>query len=404
MWSWSSAFTRWSAFYSKYWMAQVPLNLECADTNPVLVSFARWAISVLKTGVYPGRGFYSEELQRGSPGQYFADGYSMVFVATKTDHKEKRHQHLFVQNAQSLYVCDRCYAMQRGRLAYVDMSTNALHRRTVFGHLHYVRHTATRQLSPWTTIGDWCIELHRDDPQHILYQLGVASSLVASIFKLMLHEGMFGTGPYAERVETLFNDFRNSPEARRDGNLPAPFTMRKLGLHVESREPMISGTYKHGQIRLFLHYAARRFAREVDPYSPLEQQLALTCIRSLSNFVKLLDASPCMLSEQQREAALKLGIEFRNSFSILYQRSALVDDALWKCTPKFHEFDHLIERLRVERFNPLFQWACWAEETFMGITGRIRRASHASYAGLESSFLRYILWLHAEHIVPSGRG
>ncbi len=66
-------------------------------------------------------------------------------------------------------------------------------------------------------------------------------------------------------------------------------------------------------------------------------------------------------------------------------------------TPKAHQFDHTITHLSCCAYNPLFQFACWGEETFMGVTAPLARSVTATDRGLERALERYALWLHAEY-------
>ncbi len=294
-------------------------------------------------------------------------------------------------------MCETCYARKRGPLLYENMSDDAPHRATAFDDEHYQKHTSIESMTPWVGFEDWSIITHRHDAQHVLYQLGVCSSLTASAFRHMLLGGRFGAGTLEENIEALYIDFRNSPEAKRDSHLPAKFTKRKLGL--DGASPMISGTYKHAQVRTMFHYCARTFSSFVGDSHSQDLLVAKTCLQALSRFILLLDGWPCMLTDEQRIRALTLGKTFRNACSILLALSKAQANGIWKCTPKFHQLDHIIQSLHVERFNPFAQWANWGEETLMGLTARIRRSTHAGHCGLRSSLERYVLWLHAEHVV-----
>ena len=160
---------------------------------------------------------------------------------------------------------------------------------------------------------------------------------------------------------------------------------------------MVSGTYKHGQVRTMFHYAAAEMGSFVDETYSVELQLAKTTMQSLSSMISLLDSWGAMLTEAQRDRVFKLGCVFRDTCSVLLATSKARGSQDWHCTPKFHQLDHLIELLKTERFNSLLQFANWTEEAMMGLVARIRRSNHAGHCGLTSSLRRYALWLHVEH-------
>ncbi len=301
----------------------------------------------------------------------------------------------FLRHNGAAYVCMSCMARTTGLLTYMDMSAQAPFRRTAVTHRTYLRNTEPTQLSPWSGVRDFVIELHRDCSQHILFQEGVASFVVGSTLKCLITEGHFGVGDVDTRIEAAYIAFQNSPVGRAESHKAAPWTQRKLGF-VEHRCPRVSASYKHGQIRAFLTFAALQANQAWSVNGSLRQELQCTCVSSLAAFVKLLDGCGCILSEAERQRAFEHGVRFRESYSILLFATLAAGDYLCGCTAKVHQLDHQISHLEFSCLNPLFQWACWGEATFMGVTAKTTKAVHPSLAGLKRALQRYILWLHCE--------
>ena len=220
--------------------------------------------------------------------------------------------------------------------------------------------------------------------------------MVGATLKTLILSGHFGPGDLLKRIEQAFECFMNSDERKRDTHLPAPWTVRRLRFY-QRRFPMVGATYKHGQVRAFLHVAAAQAQIALKPTSPNSFRLMVTCVSTLDAFVQLLDSRGAILNENDRSQAFELGRVFRNSYTALVCMSRLRNDYYWSMTGKAHQFDHVIDHLKISAFNPLYQFACWQEETFMGVTAQVTRRVTAMSVGLARALERYVVWLHAEY-------
>ncbi len=393
-WNWSSAVVKGSCRYSKFWFSHVPLHLYTKDTNHFMVAAARWVLRVLATGVTPRCGMYFEKIpDRHPPGVPFRPA---LFCGLKTDAKERRVQHMATKHNGARRCCQQCCAETRaGPLCYKDMSDDAPHRRTELSHRFHVRNTAPDKLTPWASFNDFVIEMHRDCSQHILYQEGVASFVVAGTLKVLLVAGWFGDGSLQDGLERAFVSFCNSPEGKKDSHRPAPFTFRRLRL-AANRFPRMAATYKHGQIRAFLWWASSQASAALGPASSQYFRTVVLCVCSLAAFVQFLDSRPVVLTTEDRSVAFQLGRAFRNAWTTLVETSRLNRDFTWGMTPKGHQFDHQISHLVFSNFNPLFQWSCWQEEGFMEAAASVTKKVSAMHVGLARALQRWIVWLHAE--------
>ena len=440
-WSFSSALVKLSARRCKFWVTHVPLHLYCRDTNYFLVAAFRWILSVLRKGVTPSVGFYQEKMEGPSRAQAGIVFTKALLAGVKTDAKEKRVQHqsairavtwlaarrwlpffdllcnysiascLWISRGRALRkqhdlrytrhngsreLCQKCCATTRGLLDYRDQSDTAHHRQTQLTHASYLHTTPRAQVSAWCSIPDYDIMLHRDCTQHILYEAGVASFVGGAVMKMLLLNGHFGLGDLDSRLERAFNIFMQGPEGKRDSHVPAPFTCRRLNLYAQ-RFPRFGSTYKHGQVRQFLFFTSRQAQLACTPASTVTFRFAVSCVTAFSSFIRFLDSRGAILNDVDRAAAFELGRAFRCAYTVLVRMSQQNNDCTWTMTPKAHQFDHTITHLSCCAYNPLFQFACWGEETFMGVTAPLARSVTATDRGLERALERYALWLHAEY-------
>ena len=290
-------------------------------------------------------------------------------------------------------VCEQCCARRSGLLSYKDQSDTAWHRHTELSHESYLRTNHSNDLSPWVTYPDFNIRFHRGCTQHILFQEGVASFV--AFLKLLVFQGRFGLGDLASRIEFAFLTFANSKYYFKDRHKPAAWTIRRLHMNANTF-PRVGALYKHGQVRAFLRFTAHEADLAVGNGAPESMQLASACVRSLDAFVQLLDSRPCVLSDHDRMTAFNLGRQFRNTYTVLLTMSEMTGDFVWGATPKCHQLDHCISHLSLSCMNSLYQWACWTEESFMGVSASTTRSVTAMDAGLISSLEKCVLWLHSD--------
>ena len=299
----------------------------------------------------------------------------------------------YVRNHGSTYLCEACMAKTTGPLIYTDFREAAPHRLTCIDHDTYLRTTARSEWSPWTQVADWNIFLQRDDPQHILFNAGVASDVVGSAIASLIHDGHWGAESTEVICEKLYKNFVESKYGALDAHFPKPFSARRLGLGGNCW-PRVAPGYKHGQVRAFLHWAPSLTAPHVESELGALRHL---CVASLSGWVELLDKADVVLTQRQQDAAMMLGRKFFDSFGVLHEHAKHADLWLWGVRPKFHQLDHTMRHVHQSKLNPLW-WSCWMEEDLMGRSAKITRRVHASFAGLKRALTRYKMFLHCEFI------
>ena len=392
VYSFSGALVKGTSLKTKYIIGQLPVWLQNSDSNAFIVFFICWLLKVLATGETPRRGYYRETLI--PPDEQPDEFHRALFVGLKTDAKEKVAQHRYQRNHNCRFICEECFATTTGILKFTDFTQRAPHRRTRCSHETYLETYSVEQRTPWCCYDQWRLELHRDDPQHILYNDGVASVVVGGAVRSMCLEGCFGPEPIENQIRAAYEHYLDSEQATWDSHMPKEWTVRRFKLGGNTY-PAVAGSYKHGHVRAFLHWCAHKTAQHV---STPGGRLRHLCVSSLSKFVLFLDKGEPMLKERDRQYAHFLGTSFLDAYSLLYAQNQVEDVWLWGARPKAHQLDHIIQHLKISRINPLWQWSCWQEEDLMGKSAKITKRVHPSIAGLYRALQRYIVHLHAEYV------
>jgi hypothetical protein len=298
-----------------------------------------------------------------------------------------------VRHYNARQICEHCFASTRGPLCYKDCRQNANHTLTPVSFQCYLRTTNEKDRSPWSFFEDFTLEASKDDPQHVLYNKGVASDCVAAVIKSLCEDGVYGTGDLVSRINEAYVDFMQDDDAKkRDSHTPKPFSIRRLAIS-DRRKPTVACGYKHGQIRTMLHWCAKKTSQYQD--TPLKQ-LRHRVVGNLSAFVHHLDSAGAMLTNDERDIALKYGVDFFDSFTLLHELDVAHTLNLWTMRPKVHQLFHILDHLKISNVNPLYQWACWSEEDYMGKQSKIVKACHPSISGLHRALQRYVLYLHSD--------
>ena len=151
------------------------------------------------------------------------------------------------------FLCEDCRAQTSGILNYKDFRASALHRKMKLSHWAYVRTTAPEDPTPWCQLPDFRKELSREDPQHLVYNGGVASDVSASVIKMVIDAGKFGPPPASAQIDAAYTAFVHD-NTNKDRHWPKPWNVNRIR-HRLTSHPTFALGYKHGQVRDFLHFA-----------------------------------------------------------------------------------------------------------------------------------------------------
>ena len=306
----------------------------------------------------------------------------------------------YTRHHNARFVCELCPAQTgfSSPCSYLDCRSDANYSKAPISTDLYISSTESDKRSPWLTIPDFSIEQQKDCLQHILYASGIGSDISAGTLKSLLLSGVYGDGELPDRITTLHEVYTDS-SFNTDGREARQFTIRRLGMTAKNKHPSWQAAYKHGHVKTFLHFAASESARR---QRDVLEQLILTCVSSLSGFVKFLEFCAPVLDEWEREHAVVLGQKFLDTYTILLRldfnrRGSLGYEALFKPRPKLHSLWHHVDCLRSSCINCIVMFSCWQEEDFMGKILRIARRVHMRRFAERCSF-RYLLLRHSNMI------
>ena len=163
---------------------------------------------------------------------------------------------LYQRHHHCRYLCEACFATTIGVLKYTDFRANAPYSLTSVSTECYLATTKVEHRTPWALLKDWSLPLSRDDPQHVLYNKGVASDLIAGCLKNLMADGRFGGRDQDEQSSEAYQDFMVDPSSKvHDPHTPKPFTVRRFGFNLNT--PTVACGYKHGQVRAMVHWLAK---------------------------------------------------------------------------------------------------------------------------------------------------
>lgn len=385
--SWRSAVTSGCVHDIKHLICGVPL--ACMRSKAVrkqvhndLAAYIAWSMQWGARGVGPDSGFAGEELPpsyQKLAGCRLAGPWTLQFSGWCGDTKARVECHGFCRNYSAMIICDECCAVhprhkdpQLRHLSYFNARSDAPWRATAISHNANV---LMGWNSAWRAVPLFTQRQIFWDVFHI-YHLGTARDVLASIIIDMDDEGLLGDAPTFEaRTSQLW---RNMAEWCRGEGIP--LKRGYLGKMRKSRQefPELPKKLKGMQIQAMTFYMAHLTRQLAD--GSRKRQLRATCLYGIAAFLNLLWSSlgrGKILTEAEAETAAFYGTLHVNAYLELAAISEAKQEHNYKVRPKVHYLCHIIDRLEVDRVNPL-SVATLIDEDFMGKLKQIGRMCHGS--------------------------
>lgn len=377
---------------SRFLLAAIPCDKQffTGSTNITLnrvFDFLVWSFEVLLTGMWPSRGFQVHGMplevgvQVSKIGCPLADGFYGICGGVKGDQKFHLEAFRWVRHAGCNNICRWCSASKLpGAFLWTNMSTKAAWK------------TSWNPLTP-------CGSLARlpglqatnifDDMFHLLWVQGVGNDLAGSALCILATHGVFsagsegfvGSAPRAEllncELQKAFCHFKQWCRHHKLQSSAPKFTSKTVHCGNAKEFPHVNG--KGADVRLvvlWLHsflsgsagFQGLACVKHQVWFADLE-----ACVHNFAAFVHGISTCGVLLTNQEA-ANLKLwGEGFVGLYLGLASWACAVKSCLFKVRPKLHLFCHLVQRIR--KLNPKMV-TCMADESFMGVAGKIARGTH----------------------------
>ena len=400
-WSWRSAVTSGNVHDVKHLICGVPMAKmrQKAVRKRVLrdiAAFVAWSMQWAGQGIGPESGFAGGPLPPSYgnlAGRRLAGPMTMQFSGWCGDTKARVECHEFSRNFAATVVCDECCAVHPRHkdpelrfLSYYNASADAPWRATAISHEANVR---AGWDSAWAAVPGFT---HRQifwDIFHV-FHLGTARDLLGSMLYDLDSDGLLGDGPTFEaRASQLWKSMAAWRKL-------AGITLKSghVGKMRQSRQeyPELPKKLKGMQIQAMTFYVAH-LTKETNDGSR-QRSLRAACMYGIAAFLNLLWSSLSrgkILTETEAEAANFYGTLHVHAYLELAAASEAKREHLYKVRPKLHYMMHIIDRLEVDRVNPL-SVATICDEDFMGKLKQIGRRCHAT-SMLERVILRRSIFL-----------
>ena len=349
---------------------------------------------------YDGSPFPSNSIGARLRGQaLLPDGWRAAFLGCKSDSKARVSMNHFSRNYSCTLVCEACLACQGHvhaplSLLYADFGSNAMWRNTVGTHETYMSETAAHDLSCWSEVPGWRIELAWRDWMHNDY-LGAGRDHLGSLAIDLLRHGRLGHGPADRQLKQLWIEFAGPGGwCKRNGisSPPGSFSKRKFGRTTNKEYPMMSSSFKACHMKLLTAFFSEKASAvcEGSTYS----KMRATSIWALANCQHIMDTHGLILDSSASgnlRASIYLWLQ---SYQWLAHTSQTDNSCLYYIRPKFHYIDHIamdIDLSKTWNLNPRFL-SCMADESFLGKLMKIGKKCHASSASLRL-LQRWILFI-----------
>ena len=351
-------------FGQRFLFTIVRKNTLTEETLPELFRVLAWSFNALLTGIHPEED-WNRVPQTGAT--FIADAWRASLIQLRGDWE-------FLSNVIGLphwqnneRMCWKCLASNIGGLRWHDFSEGAEWRRTLLEHHTYERRAGAPlpllfRLVVGLTLACVCVDmLHTID-------LGVASHVIANVFQECIRRNVWGGGTVERNTERLQEEIRewyhkNKAKSKIQGEL----TWARL--KTNSGWPKLKS--KAAAAR---HLAA--FTAELARKHCGHDARIVAVAQLLNEFYMTLDAEAFYLSD----AAVARLPELGQHLCVLYadlSRSALDDNRkMWKATPKWHLFIHLVKWDIVDnRLNPKSYWT-YADEDLVGCLVEVASSCH----------------------------
>ena len=290
----------------------------------------------------------------------------------------KRHCFRNWYNCQ--FICDSCPACVHIRqLNHANYRRDARWRPHQITHQQYIENTPPESLSPWLGMPGFVLSRALWDLMHTIH-LGIAKDLCAQVMADLCRQGYEGDGPLAQQLRRLWIRFRlycsrhSIPYSRRK------FSPKIIGISDTGglEFPELNSRTKAAHVKPIISFLAYRCKKILAPKfkkaGDRNSELRAWACFGLADFLHTLDNAGTLLTEAEVAKARISGRIYLLSWQSLAHAACAQGLCAYKCRPKGHYFDHLLQQLDTLE-NPK-GLSNFLSEDFIGKVVRLAKQQH----------------------------
>ena len=383
---WSSAVVdNLGSWDSRFLSVFVVGDTTTAATNDQIVKYLCWSGRILLAGTFPHEDFYGrpwpeKSWRQKKAGSCIAGPFGCAFVACTHDAKARYQTHCFRNWYNCQFICDSCPACVHIRqLNHANYRRDARWRPHQITHQQYIENTPPESLSPWLGMPGFVLSRALWDLMHTIH-LGIAKDLCAQVMADLCRLGYEGDGPLAQQLRRLWIRFRlycsrhSIPYSRRK------FSPKIIGISDTGglEFPELNSRTKAAHVKPIISFLAYRCKKILAPkFKKAEDrnsELRAWACFGLADFLHTLDNAGTLLTEAEVAKARISGRIYLLSWQSLAHAACAQGLCAYKCRPKGHYFDHLLQQLDTLE-NPK-GLSNFLSEDFIGKIVRLAKQQH----------------------------
>ncbi len=395
--SWGNPACSGCAKNVRHYCMQFPKWRFTWKTNEKLASVVAWLTRQMMAGGRARHGYRGEVLADGGKTQ--GPHVRMFSAGFKTDWTQKRNMNGYQRWWRTNLICELDGARQRGSPNYADFNYEPSWATPPTTWTDYCNECVAKgePVTPWTVVPGFLRERFVHDGMHALFKKGIASVVVAADLVMWCkHEGRWDGANFEERLLSASKEYRGWLRANHlFAHRSSAWTPNRLGYGDGKKYPIVSDTYKCGDLKLMLHWCAHKhvqFMNQLDGDPDEFMLLRCHCTWSLSRYVFETSRSPAMLSEEQGRSIGEMAWMHLRTFAVLSGRCCHARLLLYKPRPKHHVFHHIALLMQQGNLENPKLWENWMEEDLMGKVTRVNKRLHAATVLLRAAD-RYSMWV-----------
>lgn len=347
-----------------------------ADTLNVLFRAFAWSLNEMHIGEFPRRNRFGKALGvQDKAGEDLADGFRGVLCQVRGDWQFYCEVMYFPQwnSAERMCWFRQASSTDRERL-WSDFNLNAAWRDTLWTHETYLDFLRASELAipilSALVIG-FRLENIMIDVLHTIDQ-GVSSHVIGNVLWITaVIKKAFGGTTQAENLQNLQKDMKQWYEKHKFQGSQLQKQIMPDNVRTKAGWPKLNA--KAAMTRHLATYALDLVQRFVS--SSIEYMLALIVVQNLGRFYEILNYESMCVSGAIKAVLPNPSKRFSCAYGQLAALALKKGYRLWKATPKFHLFCHLLETQAVLQGIPRFFWIHADEDLVRGNVSNRRDVS-----------------------------
>jgi len=290
--------------------------------------------------------------------------------------------HMLDRNYRKNFICERCLGCRHIENGNAYNFTDAIWINEDLRTDHNLYLKAAIRVSPWHKVRGWSLFRNLYDFLHLLW-LGFCKDVSAQLLYDQACERLGGIDIASklplESLEPVLHEM--FWEAQEEGKitkeffLPGrnPWTLKTLQLKDKTSYPSLQQKIKgHASKQIFIYAAKHAIsAWGSDSYSQMRAHMAWSLLR----FVEICDSGGTILSRNEADEAVRVGMDFLQDYAHLKDEAFHEGRAAYRVRPKLHYFYHLLECISDTGENPKWYELSSAED-LVGKAKRLAKDTH----------------------------